>query len=181
MGLRFYWADLKAASKSDSIVKNVKWFLFNHTSHLSLLFRLGQDLYRVPYLGKGLAFIVEYVIRVVYSSDISCRARIGPGFVISHGHDIVIGADVTIGENCTIFNGVTLGNKNLAVASTGAQPKVWDNVIISTGAKILGNISIGNNVIIGANAVVIKGFPSNVTLVGVPARIVGGDRTTNAA
>jgi serine O-acetyltransferase len=173
MSIKLFCADLQALSKSSSIFVNAKWFFFNHAVHLVFLFRLGQDLRRIHFFGKIFRFIVEYLIRVVYASDISCRAQIGKGFVIVHGHDIVIGADVVIGENCTIFNGVTLGNKDLGRSSKNSQPKLGDNVVLSTGVKVLGSVSLGNNVVVGANAVVVKNFPSNVTLVGVPAKVIG--------
>lgn len=172
MGLKFFAKDIVAASKSKSILTNIKWTLFNHSIHLVFLIRLGQDFYKTPALGKFLGFIIEYLIRVIYSSDISCRASIGPGLVISHGHDIVIGADVIIGKQCVIFNGVTLGNKDLTISSKGAQPSVGDRVILCTGAKVLGPISLGCNTVVGANAVVLKSFPENSILGGVPAKVI---------
>jgi len=137
-----------------------------------LLFRLGQDLNCIPFIGRFFGFIIEYIIRVIYASDISCRAKVGGGFMIMHGHDIVIGADVVIGCNCKIFNGVSLGNKDTARSSYGNQPVIGDNVLLSTGSKIFGPIKIGDNVVVGANSVVIKDFPSNTVIGGVPAKII---------
>ena len=172
MSLRLFLTDLKSATKTNSIVVNVKWFIFNHALHLLFLFRLGQDLYRIPIIGKVFGFFVEYLIRILYASDISCRAKVSEGFVILHGHDIVIGSDVVIGKNCKIFNGVTLGNKDTTKSSYGEQPEIGNNVTLSTGSKILGGIIIGDNVVVGANAVVIKSFPANVVIAGIPAKIV---------
>lgn len=172
MGLRMYAADLRAASGSGSALVNLKWFLLNHSLHMVLLVRLGQDCYRVPLVGKVLGFLVEYVVRILFSSDISCRATIGPGFVIQHGHDIVIGADVRLGPGCKVFNGVTLGNKDVALSSAGNQPVVGANVILCTGAKILGAVRIGDHVVIGANSVVVKDCPSNTVFAGVPAVMI---------
>ncbi|MBF4270094.1 serine acetyltransferase, partial [Vibrio anguillarum] len=73
---------------------------------------------------------------------------------------------------CTVFNGVTLGNKNLEYSSFGNQPTVGDNVIFSTGVKVLDPHTIGDNVVVGANSVVLKDIPSNCTVVGIPARII---------
>lgn len=85
-----------------------------------------------------------------------------------HGHDIVIGANVVIGEYCKIFNGVTLGNKNTEIAES-FQPIIENHVVLSTGAKILGGITIGSNSIVGANSVVINDIPKNSIAVGIPA------------
>jgi serine O-acetyltransferase len=136
------------------------------------LIRLGQDLYRVPFVGKILGFIVEYLIRVIFASDISCRAKIGEGLVILHGHDIVIGADVIIGKGCKIFNGVTLGNKDINQLSLDNQPIVGNSVTLCTGSKILGNVTLADNVVVAANSVVLKNFPENVVVAGVPAKII---------
>ncbi|EES8386106.1 serine acetyltransferase, partial [Escherichia coli] len=117
--------------------------------------------------------VIEYSIRIIFSSDISLRARIGGGLVIMHGHDIVIGRDVVIGRNCKILNGVTLGNKDTE-STENQQPVVGDNVIIGTGAKILGKVVIGNNVKIGANSVVISDIAPDSVAVGIPARVTKG-------
>jgi serine O-acetyltransferase len=88
-----------------------------------------------------------------------------------HGHDIVIGSAVRIGRGCKIFNGVTLGNKNTEVADND-QPIIGDYCVISTGAKVLGGIRIGDHAVIGANSVVLKDIPPYGVAVGVPARVV---------
>jgi len=172
MGIRLFIKDLQFASSSVGFLPNLKWFLFNHASHMLLLFRIGQDLRTIPVLGKVLGFIIEYLIRILFASDISCHARIGAGFVIVHGHDIVIGADVVIGERCKIFNGVTLGNKDTTQTSHGNQPHLGNDVLVSTGAKILGPVKVGDHVVIGANSVVIKDCRSHTVVAGVPARVV---------
>jgi len=90
----------------------------------------------------------------------------GPGLYLVHWGSIVISSQARIGRNCRIHSCVNIGSDE-----TGA-PKIGDNVYIGPGAKLFGNIIIGNNVRIGANAVVNKSFPDNITIVGVPARIV---------
>jgi serine O-acetyltransferase len=172
MSIRFFVDDLRSASKSDSILVNLKWFVFTHSLHMLFMLRLGQSLRTVPLLGRVLGFVIEYLIRVIYASDISCLACIGRGFVIVHGHDIVIGADVRIGERCKIFNGVTLGNKDTDQTSKGNQPFLGHDVTISTGAKLLGPIKVGDNVVVGANSVVVKDCPPNSVVAGVPAKVI---------
>ena len=101
--------------------------------------------------------------------EIHPGATIGKRLFIDHGFGVVIGETAVIGNDVTIFHGVTLGG-------TGKQkgkrhPTIGDNVFIGSGAKILGNIKVGNNSKIGANAVVLKDVPENTTAVGVPAVI----------
>jgi serine O-acetyltransferase len=91
---------------------------------------------------------------------------IGPGFFILHGWGSRISAK-KIGKNCCIFQHVTVGHTNAT-----DKPTIGDNVTIYAGAKVLGNIRVGDNSIVGANAVVLKDVPENCTVVGIPAYIV---------
>ncbi|WP_339438652.1 serine O-acetyltransferase [Pseudomonas sp. EA_15y_Pfl1_P104] len=168
MSLNYLWRDLKSISGSEQFGRILKSLVFDHSAHMVIVMRIGQSALKVPVFGRLLSFFIEYFIRIFFSSDISCRAKIGPGFCIMHGHDIVIGADVEMGSNCKIFNGVTLGNQDLSKSSKDNQPSLGNNVVICTGAKILGHISLGDNVVVGANSVVTKSFPANTIVVGVP-------------
>lgn len=155
---------------------------FNHTRQMKMLILLGNRCVRVPFFGAFLGAFFQYLVRIFFSSDISCMAIIPKSTIFVHGHDIVIGAKVILGENCKIFNGVTLGSKNTEGWKPGDveaddQPEIGSGCVISTGAKILGKISIGDRSIIGANAVVINDVPPNSVAVGVPARIVGKNDT----
>lgn len=95
--------------------------------------------------------------------------RIGEGLFIQHGYSTIIGAEI-IGKNCWINQEVTLG-----YVSESGLPVLGDNVHITAGAKVFGNITIGDNSIVGANAVVVKNVPPNCTVVGVPAYIIRRD------
>jgi serine O-acetyltransferase len=145
--------------------------LFNHTKQMRLLLIIGQKCLLIPIVGNFLSLMCEYMIRIFFSSDISCRAKIPGDVIFVHGHDIVIGSSVVIGHNCKIFNGVTFGNKDTD-SPTNQQPTIGDNCLISTGAKLLGAITIGDNSVIGANSVVISDIPPNSVAVGIPARVV---------
>jgi serine O-acetyltransferase len=136
-----------------------------------MMYRAGVVLAKIPYIGKIFRVVFEYIIRIIYSSDISLTSKIGPGLIIVHGHDIVIGGAVIIGERCKILNGVTLGNKNLELL-VNQQPKIGNDVVIGSGAKLLGDINIGDNVVVGANSVVLRDAPSDVVVAGAPAKIV---------
>ncbi len=102
--------------------------------------------------------------------DIHPAAEIEPGVVIDHGIGVVIGATATVKSGTVIYHGVTLGAKR--ICSGKRHPDVGRNVIIGAGAKILGPIRVGDNSVIGANAVVLNDVPENCLAVGIPARIV---------
>jgi serine O-acetyltransferase len=94
--------------------------------------------------------------------------EIGKGLLIEHFGGIVINSKTKIGDFCTISHCVTIGNKKPG----GLSPRIGNNVYICSGAKILGDISIGDNCIIGANAVVIESLPANSVAAGIPAKVI---------
>lgn len=102
--------------------------------------------------------------------EIHPGAVIGKNLFIDHGIGIVIGETTIIKDNVTIYHGVTLGGRGLDKGKR--HPTIGNNVIIGCGAKILGNINIGDNVKIGANSVVLKDVIDNATIVGIPGKIV---------
>lgn len=102
--------------------------------------------------------------------EIHPGATIGKGLFIDHGHGVVIGETTVIGDNVTIYQGVTLGGTGKEHGKR--HPTIEDNVLISTGAKILGSFTIGAGSKIGAGSVVLNEVPPNSTVVGIPGRIV---------
>ncbi len=121
---------------------------------------------RVPFLPRAISQISRFVTGI----EIHPAAAIGRGFFIDHGMGVVIGETTIIGDDCTLFQGVTLGGTG---KETGKRhPTLQNGVVVGAGAKVLGNITIGENVYIGANAVVLKDVPSDSTVVGVPGRVV---------
>lgn len=171
-------SDLSAITNRAKGFRAFKAVLCTHTFHMTVLIRFGcWSRSKLGAPGNVVGSITEYVIRVIYASDISCKAKIGRYFHVMHGQDIVIGSDVVIGENCKVFNSVTFGNKDTEDPSCNAQPTIGNNCVIGTGAKLLGGILVGDNVRIGANAVVINDVPSNAIAVGVPARVISRKST----
>lgn len=102
--------------------------------------------------------------------EIHPGATIGSGFFIDHGMGVVIGETAEIGNDVTLYHGVTLGGVNLQKGKR--HPTIGNNVVIGAGAKVLGNILIGDGSRIGANAVVVRPAPANSVVVGVPGQIV---------
>lgn len=109
-------------------------------------------------------------MRWITGIEIHPGATIGPGFFIDHGMGVVIGETAEIGKDVTIYHGVTLGGTSTNKGKR--HPTIGDRVVIGTGAKVLGAITIGEDSRIGANAVVVKSVPANAVVVGVPGQIV---------
>jgi serine O-acetyltransferase len=117
-----------------------------------------------------LARLISQWSRWLTLIEIHPGATIGYGLFIDHGAGVVIGETAIIGNDVTIYHQVTIGG--VGKGNQRRHPKLGDRVIVGTGAKILGGITIGNDVKIGANAVVLQDLPDQVTAVGIPARIV---------
>lgn len=161
--------DAKNISKKDPASKNVLYVILLYPGfHALLFYRLTHFLNKLNL--KFIARLISQFARFLTGIEIHPRAKIGKRLFIDHGMGIVIGETTTIGDNCTIYHGVTLGGTGKDKYKR--HPDLGDNVIVGCGAKVLGPIKIGNNVKIGANAVVIKEVPDNSTVVGVPGKII---------
>ena len=122
---------------------------------------------------RGFRFIARWLsqlMRNLSGIEIHPGAKIGKGVFIDHGMGIVIGETAEIGEDVTLYHGVTLGGTSLEKGKR--HPTIGNRVVIGAGAKILGNITIGDDSRIGANAVVVKSVPANSVVVGVPGQVV---------
>lgn len=118
----------------------------------------------------GLARVLSQITRFMTGVEIHPAAQIGRRFFIDHAMGVVIGETTVIGDDCVLYQGVTLGGTGNE--SGKRHPTLGNNVMVGTGAKVLGNIRIGDNVKIGGNSVVVKDVPDNCTVVGIPGRIV---------
>jgi len=144
--------------------------MFNPRFFPVVLCRFAHALYkcRLTFLAR----LVSLLNFVLFGIEIAMRCEIGDGVYFPHTVGTVIGAQ-RIGRNAVIYHGVTLGAKEIDLSYADNQrPIVGDNVIIGSGANVLGGISIGDNVVIGANAVVIESVPTGVVVGGVPAKIL---------
>jgi len=119
------------------------------------------------------ARFVSFFGRLVTNVDIHPGARIGRRFFIDHGAGVVIGETAEVGDDVTLYHGVTLGGTTWHPGKR--HPTLGDHVVVGAGAKILGAITIGSRVRVGANSVVVKNVPSDRTVVGIPARVVRRD------
>ena len=117
-----------------------------------------------------LARIISEISRFLNGIEIHPGAQIGKRFFIDHGMGVVIGETTIIGDDCTLYQGVTLGGTGKEKGKR--HPTLGNGVVVGAGAKILGNITIGDNARIGAGSVVVRSVPPNCTVVGVPGRIV---------
>ncbi len=136
--------------------------------HAILLHRLAHKLYAsgCPLLPR----LISQISRFFTGIEIHPGARIGRRFFIDHGMGVVIGETTEIGDDVLIYQGVTLGGTGNEKGKR--HPTIGNRVVIGTGAKVLGNIRIGDNVKIGAGSVVVRAVPDNSTVVGIPGRVV---------
>jgi serine O-acetyltransferase len=134
-----------------------------------LLHRVAHLFYRIrlPLLPR----LISEISRFLTGIEIHPGALVGKNLVIDHGMGVVIGETAVIGDDCLIFHGVTLGGKG---GQGKRHPTIGNHVMLGAGAKLIGNISIGNGARIGANAVVTRDIPANAVATGIPARIVNG-------
>jgi len=119
---------------------------------------------------RYLARFMAYLSRFITSIEIHPGAKIGRRFFIDHGTGVVIGETAEVGDDVTIYHGVTLGGTSWSQGKR--HPTLKNGVVVGTGAKVLGPITLGENVKVGANSVVIKNVPQHKTVVGIPAKIV---------
>ena len=117
-----------------------------------------------------LARVISQFSRFLTGIEIHPGAQIGRRFFIDHGMGVVIGETCVIGDDVTLFQGVTLGGTGKERGKR--HPTLGNNVLIASGAKVLGSITLGNNVKVGAGSVVLKDVPDNSTVVGIPGQIV---------
>lgn len=161
--------EVKLVKERDPAAKNTLEILLTYSGlHAILIYRVSHKLYV-----KGMytpARLLSSFARFMTGIEIHPGAKIGKNLFIDHGTGVVIGETAVIGDNCLLYQGATLGGTGKEKGKR--HPTLGNNVMVGSGAKVLGPFKIGNNVKIAANAVVLNEIPDNCTAVGAPARIV---------
>lgn len=160
---------IRAYLKYDPATKSAFEVLFLYPGVKAvMLHRFAHIMYKakVPFFPRAVSEFSRFLTGI----DIHPGAKIGRNLIIDHGMGVVIGETAVIGNNCLIYHGVTLGGVDLNPVKR--HPTLEDAVVIGAGAKILGNITIGEHSRVGANSVVIKDVPPHSTATGIPAKIV---------
>lgn len=160
--------DLQTIYERDPAARNWLEVLFCYPGLQALLFhRVAHRLYKmgVPFLPR----FISHLSRFFTGIEIHPGAVIGKGVFIDHGMGVVIGETAIVGDYALIYQGVTLGGTGKE--SGKRHPTLGSHVVVGAGAKVLGNIQIGDRVRIGAGSVVLRDVPSNTTVVGIPGRV----------
>lgn len=170
--------DLNAIKSRDPAARNtLEVFLLYSGFHAVFWYRLSHWLFvhRCFFLAR----LVSQVTKFFTGIEIHPGAQIGKGLMIDHGTGVVIGETTIIGDDCTLYQGVTLGGTGKDVGKR--HPTLGNNVMVGSGAKVLGPFKVGDNSKIASNAVVLTEIPPNCTAVGVPARVVkrNGERVND--
>lgn len=158
---------IKTVLDRDPAAKPWELILYPHLYAL-LAHRVDHLLYRlhIPFFPR----LFSQIARLLTGIEIHPGAVIGKRFFVDHGMGVVIGETAVVGDDCTMFQGVTLGGTGKTHGKR--HPTLGNHVMVGVGAKVLGNIIIGDHSYIGANAVVLRSVPAYSTVVGIPGRVV---------
>lgn len=161
--------DIESVKQRDPAAKNTLEIILTYSGlHAVAAYRVAHYFHQKRMFLT--ARVISQLARFFTGIEIHPGARIGKGLFIDHGMGVVIGETTEIGDNCLLYQGVTLGGTGKDKGKR--HPTLGNNVMVGSGAKVLGPFKVGNNVKIAANAVVLTEIPDNCTAVGVPARVV---------
>ena len=161
--------DIRAVFERDPAARSYLEVLFCYPGLHALWFhRINHWLWKLHF--RFLARFFSQIARWLTLIEIHPGAQIGHRLFIDHGSAVVIGETTIIGDDVTLYQGVTLGGTGKEKGKR--HPTILNDVVIGSGAKVLGNITVGNNCRVGAGSVVLRNIPDNSTVVGVPAHIV---------
>ena len=161
--------DFTLPKKNDPALQSQLELVFNYPGVWAIInYRIANKLYTKGY--RKISRLISGLSQFLTNTDIHPAATIGRRVFIDHGFGVVIGETTIIESDVLIYQGVTLGGVSLNQGKR--HPTIQSNTVIGSGAKVLGNITIGENCKIGANSVVVKNVPCSSTAVGIPARII---------
>lgn len=161
--------EIDSVKRRDPAARSTLEILLTYSGlHAILMYRVAHKLYEKKLFLP--ARIISQFARFLTGIEIHPGAKIGKGFFIDHGSGVVIGETTEIGDNCLVYQGVTLGGTGKEKGKR--HPTLGNNVMVGSGARVLGPFKVGDNAKIAANAVVLEEVPPDCTAVGVPARIV---------
>ena len=170
---------LESIQKRDPAAKSKLSILVTCPGVKALFFHRIANFFCIAKFGL-LAKMISQLSRFFTGIEIHPKAKIGKNFFIDHGMGVVIGETSEIGDNVTIYHAVTLGGISPSIKSNEQRnnkrhPTLKNNVVVGSGAQVLGPVIVGENAKIGANAVVTKDVPANAVMVGIPAKNVNKD------
>ena len=167
---------LESIKKRDPAAKSIISIILTYPGVKAVFFhQISNFFYKAGF--DLIARIISQTIRFFTGIEIHPGAKIGKNLFIDHGMGVVIGETSEVGDNVTIYHNVTLGGSSPSIDSERQRhekrhPTIGHDVVIGSGAQIIGPIKVGNNARIAANAVVVKDVPENATMVGIPAKAV---------
>ncbi len=167
---------LESIKKRDPAAKSILSIILTYPGVKAVFFhQISNFFYKAGF--DLIARIISQTMRFFTGIEIHPGAKIGKNLFIDHGMGVVIGETSEIGDNVTIYHNVTLGGSSPSIDSERQRhekrhPTICNDVVIGSGAQIIGPIKVGNNARIAANAVVVKDVPENATMVGIPAKVV---------
>ncbi len=167
---------LESIKKRDPAAKSIASIILTYPGVKAVFFHKISNFFYLAGFDL-IARIISQSVRFFTGIEIHPGAKIGKNLFIDHGMGVVIGETSQIGNNVTIYHSVTLGGISPSIDTERQRhekrhPTIGDDVVIGSGAQILGPLTIGNNSRIAANAVVVKDVPENSTMIGIPARAV---------
>ena len=174
---------LESIKKRDPAAKSILSIILTYPGVKAVFFhQISNFFYKAGF--DLIARIISQTVRFFTGIEIHPGAKLGKNLFIDHGMGVVIGETSEVGDNVTIYHAVTLGGSSPSIDSEKQRhekrhPTIGNDVVIGSGAQIIGPVKVGNNSRIAANAVVVKDVPENATMVGIPAKAVKLDNKGN--
>ena len=174
---------LESIKKRDPAAKSILSIILTYPGVKAVFFhQISNFFYKAGF--DLIARIISQTVRFFTGIEIHPGAKLGKNLFIDHGMGVVIGETSVVGDNVTIYHAVTLGGSSPSIDSEKQRhekrhPTIGHDVVIGSGAQIIGPVRVGNNSRIAANAVVVKDVPENATMVGIPAKAVRLDNKGN--